>query len=57
MQIKNILAKKKFFNITLESDIIRQIKLLAAQQYRKQNELIEEAIQDVLKKYKESDRP
>ena len=57
MQIKNILAKRKFFNITLECDIIRQIKLLAAQQYRKQNELIEEAIQDVLKKYKESDRP
>ena len=57
MQIKNILAKRKFFNITLECDIIRQIKLLAAQQDRKQNELIEEAIQDVLKKYKESDRP
>ena len=58
MQIKkNNLAKRKFYNITLDYDLIRQIKILAAQLDRRQNELIEEAIQDVLKKYTDVDRP
>jgi len=56
MQIKNNLAKRKFYNITLDCDLIKQIKILAAQLDKRQNDLIEEAIQDVLKKYKGLDR-
>jgi metal-responsive CopG/Arc/MetJ family transcriptional regulator len=57
MQIKkNNLAKRKFYNITLDSDLLKQIKIIAAQLDKRQNELIEEAIQDLLKKYKDLDR-
>ena len=57
MQIKNNLAKRKFYNITLDCDLIKQIKILAAQLDKRQNDLIEEAIKDVLKKYNDLDRP
>ena len=56
MQIKNNLVKRKFYNITLDCDLIKRIKILAAQLDKRQNDLIEEAIQDVLKKYKGLDR-
>ena len=56
MQIENRLAKRTFYNITLDCDLIQQIKILAAQLDMRQNELIEEAIKDVLKKYKDLDR-
>ena len=56
MQIKNRLAKRKFYNTTLDCDLIKQIKILAAQLDKRQIYLIEEAIQDVLKKYKDLDR-
>ena len=58
MQIqKNNLAKRNFFNIIIDFDLIKQIKTMAAQLDKRQNELIEEAIQDLLKKYKDLDRP
>jgi metal-responsive CopG/Arc/MetJ family transcriptional regulator len=58
MQIKkNNLAKRKFYNITLDCDLLKQIKIMATQLDKQQNELIEEAIQDLLKKYKGLDRP
>ena len=58
MQIrKNNLAKRQFYNIPLDCDLIRQIKIMAAQMDKRQNELLEEAIQDVLEKYKDLDRP
>ena len=52
---KNNLAKRKFYNIPLDCDLIKQIKIMAAQLDKRQNELIEEAIQDLLKKYKDLD--
>lgn len=57
MQIKNRLAKRAFYNITLDFCLIKQIKILAAQLDMRQNELIEEAIKDVMEKYKDLDRP
>ena len=57
MQINNRLAKRGFYNTTLDCDLIKQIKILAAQLDRRQNDLIEEAIQDVLKKHTDLDRP
>jgi hypothetical protein len=56
MQIENRLAKRTFYNITLDYDLIKQIKILAAQLDMRQNELIEEAIKDVLQKYIDLDR-
>ncbi len=56
MKTKNRLAKRKFYNTTLDCDLIKQIKMLAAQLNKRQNDLIEEAMQDVLKKYTDLDR-
>jgi predicted transcriptional regulator len=44
--------KRKMYNTTLDSDLIREIKILAAKLEKRQNELLEEAIQALLKKYK-----
>ncbi len=44
--------KRKMYNTTLDVDLLREIKILAAQLDSRQNDLIEEAIQDLLKKYK-----
>jgi predicted transcriptional regulator len=43
------------YNTTLDTDLIREIKILAAQLDKRQNDVLEEAIQDVLKKYKNQD--
>jgi len=44
-------GKRKMYNTTLDSDLIRQIKILAAQLEKRQNDLLEEAIKDLLRKY------
>jgi predicted transcriptional regulator len=44
-------GKRKMYNTTLDSDLIRRIKILAAQLEKRQNDLLEEAIKDLLKKY------
>jgi hypothetical protein len=44
-------GKRKMYNTTLDADLIRQIKILAAQLEKRQNDLLEEAIKDLLKKY------
>jgi len=49
------MAKRKMYNTTLDSDLIREIKILAAQLDKRQNDLLEEAIDDLLKKYKGQD--
>ena len=47
--------KRKMYNTTLDSDLIKQIRILAAQRDKRQNDVIEEAIQDLLEKYKNQD--
>jgi hypothetical protein len=42
---------RKMYNTTIDAGLIRQIKILAAQLEKRQNDLIEEAIEDLLKKY------
>jgi predicted transcriptional regulator len=49
------MAKRKMYNTTLDSDLIKEIKILAAQMDKRQNNLLEEAIDDLLKKYKGQD--
>ena len=48
---------RKMYNTTLDADLIRQIKILAAQLEKRQNDLLEEAIQDLLKKYERNTVP
>ena len=43
---------RKMYNTTLDTDLLREMKILAAQLEKRQNVLLEEAIQDLLKKYK-----
>ena len=47
----NMPEERKSYNTTLRTDIIRKLRVLAAQTDRRQNDLLEEAIQDLLKKY------
>jgi len=41
------------YNTTLDTALLRKLKILAAQMDKRQNDLLEEAIQDLLKKYGE----
>ena len=43
--------KKVFFNTTVSESLIKKFKILAIKQSKRQNQLLEEAIQDLLKKY------
>ena len=47
---------RKMYNTTLDADLVREIKILAAQLEKRQNDILEEAIQDLLKKYKVKNR-
>jgi hypothetical protein len=48
--------KKVFFNTTVPEDLIKRFKILAIQLGKRQNELLVEAIEDLLKKHeKESE--
>jgi hypothetical protein len=44
-------TKRKNYNTTLRADLIRKLKILAVEQDVRANDLLEEAIQDLLKKY------
>jgi len=46
------MTNRKMYNTTLDVDLLREIKILAAQLDLRQNDLIEEAIRDLIKKYK-----
>jgi predicted transcriptional regulator len=39
------------YNTTLDTDLLKQLKILAVQTDKRQNDLLEEAIKDLLKKY------
>ena len=46
-----IMDKKVFFNTTVPENLIKQFKILAIQLGKRQNELLIEAITDLLKKH------
>jgi hypothetical protein len=48
--------KRKSYNTTLRADLTRHLRILAAQQGKRQNDLLEEAIQDLLNKYEKEPR-
>jgi hypothetical protein len=39
------------YNTTLDTDLLKQFKILAVQTDKRQNDLLEEAIKDLPKKY------
>jgi predicted transcriptional regulator len=49
------MGKRKMYNTTLDADLIKKIRILAAKLEKRHNDLIEEAIRDLLKKYKFQD--
>ncbi len=49
------MGKRKMYNTTLDTELTKRIKILAAQLDLRQNDLIEEAIQDLIKKYKQQE--
>jgi hypothetical protein len=46
---------RKMYNTTLNVDLLREIKILAAQLDLRQNDLLEEAIRDLIEKYKQQE--
>ena len=40
------------YNTTLDADLLKALKVLAVLNDKRQNDLLEEAIRDLLKKYK-----
>ncbi len=43
--------KKSYINTTVATDVLKSLKILAAQEGMRLNKLLEEAIQDLLVKY------
>lgn len=43
--------KRKPYNNMIDRELIKNLKILAAKQEKKQNDLLEEAMKDILKKY------
>ena len=50
------MGKRKMYNTTLDADLIKEIKILAAKLEKRHNDIIEEALRDLLKKYKSQDK-
>jgi hypothetical protein len=52
-------SNKSYINTTLNTGLLRSLKILAAQKGMRLNQLLEEALQDLLKKYevRESNPP
>ena len=44
------------YNTRLEEELIKEFKILAIRQGKRQNDLLEEAIQDVLNKYEKQEK-
>lgn len=42
---------RKSYNTSLRTDLVKELRILAAQLDKRQNDLLEEAIRDLLKKY------
>ena len=49
------MGKRKMYNTTLDFDLMRELKILAAKLDLRQNDLVEEAIQDLIKKYEQKE--
>ena len=43
--------RRTYYNTTIQTDLLKQLKILAIEQGTRQNDLLEEAIRDLLAKY------
>ena len=43
--------ERKSYNTTLRTDLMKKLRILAAELEKRQNDLLEEAVQDLLEKY------
>ena len=48
----NMEKKRLPYNTTLDADLIKQLKFLCVEENKRHNDLLEEAIRDLLNKYK-----
>jgi len=48
------MEKKVFFNTTVTESLLKKFKILAIELGKRQNDLLEEAMRDLLKKYEKS---
>ncbi len=46
------MGKRKTYCTNLDTELMKEIRVLSAQHVKRQNVLLEEAIKDLLKKYK-----
>ena len=46
------IKKRKPYNNMIDAELMKRLRILAAMQDKRQNDLLEEAIQDLLKKYR-----
>ncbi len=53
MPPKNAAANREQLGIRVDKDLVVEAKVLAARQRRRLNEVVEEALRDLLKKYRE----
>ena len=44
------------YNTTIDYELLKQLKLLSVEENKRHNDLLEEAIEDLLKKYKKEKR-
>lgn len=44
------------YNTTLDKDLLKRLKILSVEENKRQNDLLEEAIQDLLKKYEKKSK-
>ena len=51
---KHMKEERIHYTTTLKSDLLRKLKYLSIDQNKRQNDLLEEAIQDLLKKYEKN---
>ena len=49
--MKSMNRDRKTYNTTLKIDLIKKLKILSAETDKRQNDLLEEAIEDLLQKY------
>jgi predicted transcriptional regulator len=49
------MSKRKMYNNNLNPDLMRKIRILAAQLNLRQNDLLEEAIRNLIEKYEHQD--
>ncbi len=49
-------SEKSYINTTVDTELLKSFKILAIELGKRQNDLLEEAMQDLLKKHEKKDK-